>query len=113
MNTPLEPTETVLKTGAANLQRGMETVGGRLCLTTRRLIFESHAFNVQRGATFIPLGDISAVVKCWTRFLNLLPLTPNSLAVTTARGQEHRFVLVGREKWASAITKAMFDAAGA
>lgn len=106
MNTQLEPTETVLKIGTANLQRGIETVGGRLYLTTERLISEPHAFNVQKGATSIPLRDISSVAKCWTKFLNLVPLVPNSLAVTTAQGQTHRLVVVGREEWASAINRA-------
>lgn len=106
MNTSLNPEEAILKTGAANLQRGIETVGGRLFLTNHRLIFESHAFNVQRGTTMIPLSDISFITNCWTKFLNLIPLLPNSLAVTTSHGQEHRFVLFGRDIWASAITKA-------
>jgi hypothetical protein len=106
MNTPLNPDESILKNGAANLQRGIETVGGRLYLTNRRLIFESHAFNVQRGATSIPLTDILSVTKCWTRFFNLIPITPNSLAVKTVQGHEHRLVLFGRDAWASAITNA-------
>lgn len=106
MNTTLAPNETIVKNGAANLQRRIETVGGKLYLTNRRLIFESHAFNVQRGATSIPLGDIASVAKCWTKFLNLIPLTPNSLAVTTTQGQEHRLVLFGRDAWASAIAGA-------
>jgi len=106
MNTPLKRDEATLKTGGASLQRGIETVGGKLYLTNRRLIFESHAFNVQRGATLIPLGDISSITKCWTKLLNLIPLMPNSLAVTTTQGREHRFVLFGRDAWASAITSA-------
>jgi hypothetical protein len=106
MNTPLNPDETILKNGAANLQMGIETVGGRLYLTNRRLIFESHAFNVQREATSIPLTDILSVTKCWTKFLNLIPVTPNSLAVKTTQEQEHRFVLFGRDAWAFAITNA-------
>lgn len=106
MKTPLAPSETVLKSGAANLQRGIETVGGRLHLTSRRLVFESHVFNVQRGVTSIPVGEISSVTKCWTKFLNLIPLAPNSLAVRTNRGQEYRFVLFGRESWITAIKSA-------
>ncbi len=103
MNSPLEPNETIVKAGSANLQRGAETVGGKLYLTNRRLVFESHSFNVQRGATSIPLGVIDSVVKCWTKFLNIIPLAPNSLLVTTAQGQEHRLVLFGRDVWVSEI----------
>ncbi len=106
MKTPLDTNETVLKKGGANLQRGAETVGGWLYLTDRRLIFESHAFNFQTGATAIPLGEIATVTKCWTKFLNVIPLAPNSLAVVTSQGQEHRLVLFGRGAWLAAIIRA-------
>lgn len=106
VNTPLDSNEVLLKQGPANLQRHIETVGGRLYLTNTRLIFESHAFNVQVGTTLILLSDIVTITKCWTKFLNLIPLLPNSLAVFTSSGQEFRFVLYGRTAWASAIANA-------
>ncbi len=106
MNTPLDGNEVLLKHGPANLQRDIETVGGNLYLTNQRLIFESHAFNVQCGTTLMPLSDIVSITKCWTKFLNLIPLLPNSLAVITTSGQEYRFVLFGRTAWASAIANA-------
>ena len=85
MNAQLLPGEAIVKDGAANLQRGIETVGGWAYLTNQRLVFESHAFNVQTGATIIPLESISGVRKCWTKFLNLIPLFPNSFAIATRR----------------------------
>ncbi|MEQ1506627.1 MAG: GRAM domain-containing protein [Myxococcota bacterium] len=106
MNTPVESGERVLRDGAANLQRGIESVGGRLTLTTARLVFESHALNVQTGTTVIPLSEIARIEPCWTKFLGLIPLAPNGLAVTTAAGVEHRFVLFGRAAWLTAIVKA-------
>ncbi|ACD60716.1 hypothetical protein AZ54_19135 [Xanthomonas oryzae pv. oryzae PXO86] len=36
----------VLRQALANLQRGMEAVGGRLILTADALLFQPHAFNV-------------------------------------------------------------------
>lgn len=59
MNTELRYDENLIRDGAANLQRGIETVGGWLYLTTRRLVFEAHALNVQSGATVIPLRDVA------------------------------------------------------
>jgi hypothetical protein len=41
--------------------------------------------------------------KCWTLFLGLLPLAPNSLAVRTRHDHELRFVLWGRSSWMAAI----------
>src|SRR3954451_16880617 len=101
--TPLQPGEALIKESRANLQRGIESVGGHLYLTDRRLIFESHRFNVQAGATEIPLGDITGVRKVWTTFLGAIPLPPNSIAVTTAGGQEHRIVCSKRDEWIAAI----------
>jgi GRAM domain len=106
MNTPLNADEIILKDGPANLQRGAETVGGKVYLTSRWLVFEAHKFNLQRGATEIPLSDILSIAKCWTKFLNLIPVLPNSLAVTTNQGQEYRFVLFGRDAWEEAISGA-------
>ena len=102
MKTELNPNESVTKSGAANLQRGAETVGGKLFLTNERLIFEAHALNIQTGVTIVPLNGIQETTPCWTKFLNLLPLAPNSLAVKST-DDEWRFVLFGRKKWKAAI----------
>lgn len=103
MKIDLLGSEKMLRKGAANLQRGAETVGGTLFLTDQRLVFQSHAFNIQTGPTEIPLPEIVGTRRCWTRFLGLVPIMPNSLAVTTTRGAEYRFVLSGRGEWEAAI----------
>jgi hypothetical protein len=71
------------------------------------LIFEAHALNIQAGATIIPLATITGIRKCWTRFLNLIPLLPNSVAVSTRDGKEYRFVAFGRQDWIEAIEGAL------
>ena len=101
--TPLAPGEPLVKEGRANLQRGVESVGGHLYLTDRRLIFESHRFNVQKGATEIPLADVTDMRKTWTKFLGLIPIAPNSIAVTTRDGTVRQIVLSGRDAWLAAI----------
>ena len=103
MKTPLQDGETIVKEGRANLQRGIETVGGKLYLSPRRLIFESHRLNVQTGATSILLDDVAGLSKCWTKFLNLIPLLPNSIAVTSRDGRQYRFVVPDRTGWIDAI----------
>ncbi|PZP17663.1 MAG: hypothetical protein DI611_00985 [Brachybacterium faecium] len=102
----LHPGESVLKQGRANLQRGLETVGGRLTLTTQRLLFEAHALNVQRGGTEVQLEQITGQRGGWTKFLGVLPLVPNSLVITLADGQELSFVVTGRGAWMAAIEQA-------
>ena len=102
MKTLLRQDEELLKQGAANLWRNTEAVGGRLYLTTERLIFESHMFNIQRGITELEIPAISSIHPCWTKVFGI-PLVPNSLAVATTDGKEHQFVLLGRLKWAREI----------
>lgn len=98
--------EQVLKDGAANLQRGVETVGGRLYLTNQRLVFQPHRFNVQFQPAELELAGVRSVRPCWTKLLNLIPLAPNSLSVVAAQ-EEYRFVLFGRRAWATAIRAAV------
>ncbi len=104
MKTPLAANETLVKEGMANLFKGVEAVGGKLYLTDQRLVFESHAFNVQTGATAIPLETISRVEKTWTKLLGLIPLIPNSIVVSNDAGEDFKFVLNGkRDAWITAI----------
>ena len=100
---PLRVGEEMIRNGPANHQRGIETVGGALYLTTQRLIFRPHAFNVQRGVAELELSQVRETFLCWTRFLNLLPLFPNSLAVVLDDGKEHRFVVENRSGWKAQI----------
>ena len=104
--TTLEPGEAVLKDGRANLQHGGETSGGRLFLTNRRLIFEAHIFNAQRGGDQIQLGQISEMRPAWTKFFGVIPLVPNTLSVRTDGGAEHKLVCRGRGAWKDAIEEA-------
>ena len=106
MKTELDAGESILKSSNANLQRGAETVGGRLHLTDRRLIFESHAFNLQTGTSTAALGEIVDAEPVWTLFLGRIPLMPNSLAVRTRDGRELRLVLFGRRTWRREILQA-------
>jgi hypothetical protein len=103
MKTELRQGERLVKNGAANLQKNIETVGGKIYLTNQRIVFESHKFNFQSGVTAIELSNVQSSEKCWTKFLGLLPIFPNSLAVYTKQGQEYRFVLFGRVAWSAAI----------
>jgi hypothetical protein len=42
MKTTLGDGEMIIKEGTANLQKNIETVGGKLYLTNQRLVFEAH-----------------------------------------------------------------------
>ena len=99
MKTSLNENENLIKEGAANLQRGLETVGGKLYVTNHRLLFEPHAINIQSENMEINIVDIKSTEKSWTKFLNIIPIFPNSLLIHTKDGQSKNFVLFGREQW--------------
>lgn len=103
MKIELMPGETLIKEGAANLQRGIETVGGRLYLTDQRLYFDTHFLNVARGPETIALSDILDVQPIWTKVYRKIPIAPNSLRVFTKSGQYFDFVVWGRMIWKKAI----------
>ena len=97
--------DKVILKGSANLQRGLEAVGGHLTLTSVQLVFEPHKLNIQRGQEKIVLSQIAQVTECWTKFLSFIPIAPNSLLVVSKSGEEYRFVLHNRKAWAAAINE--------
>ncbi|MDF1799966.1 MAG: GRAM domain-containing protein [Planctomycetota bacterium] len=101
MKTPKLPGERWLRQARVNKWRGIESVGGRLHLTSMRLIFEAHPFNFQRGTTCIALDQIVQVQPCRT-----LGLLPNGLLVRCHDGRTHRFIVWARMAWIEAIQKA-------
>jgi hypothetical protein len=85
--------EEILADVAANLFRGIEAVGGRLKITSRRVVFEPHAFNLQKMSAEMFLSDIVEVSK-----RNTMGIVPNGLLIRTKAGVEYKFVVWQREK---------------
>ena len=78
---------------AANLFRGTEAVGGKLHFEETAMVFQSHALNIQTGATVIPYGEIQRVMP-----RNTLGVVPNGISVVIKGGQEYKFVLWNRKE---------------
>ena len=87
---------------AANLFRGMEAVGGRMKITSSRILFEAHAFNIQREPAEILLEDISEIRK-----VNTLGIVPNGLLIRTKTGIDYRFVVWKRKHLIALIRRLM------
>lgn len=102
MKTPLEMGETLIRKGAANHFAGIEAVGGKLHLTSKRLIFESHPLNMQNHILIIELGDILLLGK-----RNTLGIVPNGMFIECRNGYTEKFVVNGRKKWMEEIQTAM------
>lgn len=97
--------QDIIMKSAANLQRGWETVGGKLTLTEDELIFNPHKLNIQRAEKRVLLSKVASVTECWTKFLNKFPVANNSLSIVTDDGDEYRFVLSKRKRWAKEINR--------
>lgn len=89
---------------AANLFRGVESVGGRLKISERSMVFHSHAINIQRGGTEIPIDQITSISK-----RNTLGIVPNGILVETRDGQEYKFVVWNRQKIIDFINKRVVE----
>lgn len=94
----LEHGEVIDTEGAANLFRGVEAVGGRLFLTNKKLIFNSHQFNIQTGLTAIEYQFISEVQTKRTG-----KMVANGIRIKTVEGSEFDFVVSNRDIWVKKI----------
>ena len=102
MKTQLRPGEQVVKQSLGNMKRGLQNIGGKLYLTTQRVIFEPHVFNIHSTIIAIELGQISSATATWTTLLGV-PLVPNAVQVESPTGQACRFAVFNRQQWAGAI----------
>ena len=96
----LTENETVEVEGPANLFRGVESVGGKLFLTNKKLIFKSHNLNIQTGQTDIEYENIVQVFHRKT-----IGLVYNGIGIKTKGGTEYDLVLNDRESWLAKINE--------
>lgn len=89
----MSQTEKVHFDVVANLFRGIESVGGRVRISDKSILFTAHAINIQTQITEIPFDQISTITK-----RNTLGLIPNGLMIETRDGTKYKFVLWNRQK---------------
>lgn len=95
----LRRNEELVSEAAANLKRGIEFVGGRLTITTQRLIFEAHALNIQQQAAEVLLSSIADIEPG----SSMLGMLRNRLKVRTTSGIEYDFVVSRSDEIADLI----------
>lgn len=83
--------ERIVRSGAANHWRGSEAVGGKLYVTTQRIVFVPHGMNIQKGIASYDVSAISRVER--SGFLR------NQLTVDFADGGSERFVVFRATGW--------------
>ena len=88
----------------ANHFKGVEAVGGFLCLTDKRLLFKSHNLNIQNHELSISLSNLSTVVRYKT-----LKLMNNGLAVSLTNHKTEKFVVDKAKQWIEIIDRTKND----
>lgn len=103
MNVILQPDEKLIKKGKANKTNFINSQGGELILTDKRLLFTGHGKNVGNDAASIPLNDLAGYGKA-SSFLLYMPIPiPNCIRVTTNSGQSIKFAVNGRKEWLKSL----------
>lgn len=87
--------ENIISEGKANLFRNWWiATGGKIFLTNKRLIFNAHKYNFQKGETSIELQDISSIQERKTA-----NLVDNGLRIETTDNSRYDFVVNHRSQW--------------
>ena len=94
INPQLDENEATEIEGPANLFRGIEGVGGRIFLTSKKVIFKSHKMNIQRGQTGIEYQNIKELVERKTA-----KIIDNGIRIVTNDSKEYDFVVNERDLW--------------
>jgi hypothetical protein len=92
----LLPDETIILEAGANHFKGVEGVGGRLTLTSHRLVFVSHKQNIQRHQQEFNRKSIVGVSP-HKKF-------SKGIVVSTNEHDDHTFIVDSPEKWINEIT---------
>jgi hypothetical protein len=88
------PDENIVFQTPANHFKGAESVGGRLYLTTKRLVFKSHKLNIQNHELSINLTEIANINR-----YNVLGVIKNGLKVSLKNNQIEKFVVEQADEW--------------
>lgn len=102
--------EKIIREGKANSFTFINSRGGKLAITDRRVLWQGHGFNVGAQADIIELKNIAAYGKCATiSIFNLLIPIPNAFYISTNDGKTYKYTVYKRKEWLAALDKAVKD----
>jgi len=96
----LQENETIIKEGFANHKLKFESVGGKLFLTTKRLIFKSHKINIQKHIFELELNNISNCDRYKT-----MGIFSNGMKITKDNKTIEKFVVNSPDEWIENMKK--------
>ena len=91
--------ENIIKEGLANHKVKIESVGGKLFLTNKRLVFKSHKINIQKHIFELELSRINDCAKFKT-----IGIISNGLKINTNNKIE-KFIVNKPNEWITQIEK--------
>jgi hypothetical protein len=91
--------EIILFQTPASHLKGIESVGGHLFLTNKRLVFQSHNITFQKHKLSIGLPDITKIEKYKRSGMN------TGLIVTTINNTNEKFVVENADEWISEVIR--------
>jgi len=89
----LEESEKILFSSLANYYKGIVSVGGKLFLTSKRLVFKSHKYNFPNHELSITIDDIVKVDRFKRFGMN------NGISVLCKNDKTKKFIVEEPEKW--------------
>jgi len=95
------PDEKIIFQTPANHFKGIEGVGGKLYLTNKRLVFQSHKLNIQKHQLSIDLPDIAQVSG-----YKVLGIVKRGLSVVTVQQKTEKFVIEKPDDWIKHLSEA-------
>lgn len=94
-----EKDETMLFGAQASHLKGLESIGGKLYLTDKRLVFKSHAYNFRNETFSIALQEIVSL-----HAFKSLGLISNGMAITLSDQKKVKFIVERPEDWISRLS---------
>ena len=97
------PDENIVFQTPANHIKGLESVGGKLYLTNKRLVFKSHHWNIQNHELSINLTEIAHIDR-----YNVFGVIKNGLKVSLKNNQADKFVVEKTEEWVNLLINSAY-----
>ena len=94
----LQQNENIIKEGIANHIVKFDSVGGKLFLSNKRLIFKSHKINIHKHTIEIELNNISDCYK-----YKYLGIFSNRIKIITNENNIEKFVINKPNEWIETI----------
>lgn len=105
MNLRIFDGEKIIKEGSAGKTTLFNSQGGKLIVTSQRILFIGHGHNFGNDLLILKHEDILYYTKAFT-FVIFFPIPlPTAIRLVTKQGKKYKFNVYGRSEWIKAISR--------